>query len=72
MHGEYKDAVFPNGEVNVIRPKINPHYMSFHEIKKLVNIGANSYIKKDTLEEHSMKLKNLLKMVLHKQTTFYK
>lgn len=44
MHGEYKDAVFPNGEVNVIRPKINPHYMSFHEIKKLVNIGANSYI----------------------------
>lgn len=44
MHGEYKDAVFPNGEVNVIRPKINPHYMSFHEIKKLVNIGVNSYI----------------------------
>ncbi len=44
MHGEYKDAEFPNGEVNVIRPKINPHYMNFYEIKKLVNIGASSFI----------------------------
>ena len=44
MHGEYKDATFPNGEVNVIRPKINPLYMNFHEIKKLVNIGGNSFI----------------------------
>ncbi|WP_458456812.1 helicase HerA-like domain-containing protein [Methanobrevibacter sp.] len=44
MHGEYKDAEFPNGSVNVIKPKINPHYMSFYEIKKLVNIGKNSYI----------------------------
>lgn len=44
MHGEYKDAEFPNGEVNVIRPKINPTYMNFYEIKKLVNIGGNSFI----------------------------
>lgn len=44
MHGEYKDAEFPNGNVNVIMPKINPHYMNFYEIKKLVNIGANSFI----------------------------
>ena len=44
MHGEYKDAEFPNGEVNVIKPKINPHYMSFNEIKKLVNIGSNAII----------------------------
>ena len=44
MHGEYKDAEFPNGAVNVIRPKINPHYMNFYEIKKLVNIGGNSFI----------------------------
>ena len=44
MHGEYVGAEFPNGDVNVIRPKINPIYMSFQEIKKLVNIPANGYI----------------------------
>ena len=44
MHGEYVDAEFPNGEVNVIKPKINPHYMAFYEIKKLVNIPGNAYI----------------------------
>ena len=44
MHGEYKGAEFPNGDVNVIRPKINPRYMSFFEIKKLVNIPSNGYI----------------------------
>ena len=44
MHGEYKDATFPNGNVNVINPKINPHYMEFHEIKRLVNIPSNGYI----------------------------
>jgi len=44
MHGEYKNATFPNGNVNVINPKINPHYMEFHEIKRLVNIPSNGYI----------------------------
>ena len=44
MHGEYVGADFPNGDVNVIRPKLNPTYMSFPEIKKLVNIPNNGYI----------------------------
>ena len=44
MHGEYVGAEFPNGDVNVIRPKINPTYMSFGEIKKLVNIPKTGYI----------------------------
>jgi hypothetical protein len=44
MHGEYKGAEFPNGDVNVIRPKINPRYMTFNEIKKLVNIPSNAYL----------------------------
>ena len=44
MHGEYRGAEFPNGNVNVIKPKINPRYMNFHEIKKLVNIPNNAYI----------------------------
>lgn len=44
MHGEYRDADFPNGSVNVIQPKINPTYMNFSEIKRLVNIPNNAYI----------------------------
>jgi hypothetical protein len=44
MHGEYRDADFPNGDVNVIQPKINPTYMSIHEIRRLVNIPNNAYI----------------------------
>ncbi|WP_296789703.1 ATP-binding protein [uncultured Methanobrevibacter sp.] len=44
MHGEYKGAEFPNGDVNVIKPKINPHYMAFNEIRRLVNIPTNGYI----------------------------
>ncbi|MBR0058414.1 MAG: ATP-binding protein [Methanobrevibacter sp.] len=44
MHGEYRDADFPNGKVNVIQPKINPTYMNFSEIKRLVNIPNNAYI----------------------------
>lgn len=43
MHGEYKDAEFKNGEVNVIKPTINPIYMSFNEIKKLANIPNNAF-----------------------------
>ena len=44
MHGEYVGADFPNGEVNVIQAKLNPTYMSFHEIRRLVNIPSNGYI----------------------------
>ena len=44
MHGEYKDASFPNGDVNVISPRINPNYMAFNEIRRLVNIPSNGYI----------------------------
>lgn len=44
MHGEYRDADFPNGDVNVIKPKINPKYMAFYEIKKLVNISSNAFV----------------------------
>lgn len=44
MHGEYVNADFPNGEVNIIKPKINPKYMEFYEIKKLMNIPSNAVI----------------------------
>ena len=60
MHGEYKDASFPNGEVNVIRPKINPTYMNFYEIKKLVNIGGNSFIQERHFRRAFKKAKEML------------
>ena len=51
MHGEYVGAEFPNGEVNVIRPKLNPKYMSFNEIKKLVSITSNAFIQERYFRE---------------------
>ena len=60
MHGEYKDAVFPNGPVNVIKPKINPHYMTFYEIKKLVNIPTNGYIQERHFRRAFKKAKKML------------
>ena len=44
MHGEYVNAEFPNGDVNIIKPVINPKYMEFYEMKKLLNIPANAVI----------------------------
>lgn len=44
MHGEYVDATFTNGEVNIIEPVINPIYMSFSEIKNLANIKGSAHI----------------------------
>ena len=44
MHGEYKDAEFPNGDVNIIPPKINPMYMSFSEMKNLANIKGSAFV----------------------------
>ena len=51
MHGEYVGASFPNGDVNVIKPKINPKYMEFYEIKKLINIPNNAVIQERHFRE---------------------
>lgn len=72
MHGEYKDAEFPNGKVNVIRPKINPHYMNFYEIKKLVNIGANSFIQERYFRKAFDKAKSMLENGENKTNNFLK
>lgn len=64
MHGEYRDAKFPNGSVNVIQPKINPEYMSFYEIKRLVNIPNNAYIQ----ERHFRMAFNKAKDQIHQGT----
>ena len=60
MHGEYVGAEFPNGEVNVIGPKINPTYMSFNEIKRLVNIPSNGYIQERHFRRAFKEAKKLL------------
>ena len=51
MHGEYANAEFPNGEVNIIKPRINPKYMEFYEIKKLMNIPSNAVIQERHFRE---------------------
>ena len=61
MHGEYVGANFPNGEVNVIKPKINPVYMSFHEIKRLVNIPSNGYIQERYFRRAFKKAKEMVR-----------
>ena len=60
MHGEYRDAEFPTGEVNLIRPKINPTYMTFYEVKKLVNIPNNAYIQEKHFRRGFRKAKSMV------------
>jgi len=60
MHGEYRDAKFPNGEVNLINPTINPIYMSFGEIKSIVNISSNAHIQERFFRQAFNKAKSIV------------
>jgi DNA helicase HerA-like ATPase len=51
MHSEYADAEFNNGEINIIRPEINPIYMSFSEIRRLINVPSSAYIQERYFRE---------------------
>jgi len=44
MHSEYVNTEFTTGNVNIIKPVINPLYLAFTEIKRLANIPANAYV----------------------------
>ncbi len=44
MHSEYVNTNFGRDKVNKLKPKINPIYMSFAEVKKLSNIPPNAYV----------------------------
>jgi uncharacterized protein len=44
MHSEYVNTDFGKDKVNVMKPQINPLYLSFGEIKKLSNIPPNAYV----------------------------
>lgn len=61
MHGEYKDAEFTHGDVNIIQPKINPRYMNIHEIKRLVNIPSNAYLQERFFRKAFKTAKDYLK-----------
>ena len=60
MHGEYKGAEFPNGDVNVIKPKINPKFMNIWELKKLVNIPNNAYVQERHFRRAFKKARKLI------------
>ena len=60
MHGEYKDAEFPNGNVNVIQPKINPRFMSFSEIKSLANIRGSAFVQERFFRKAFFKAKDII------------
>src|SRR5664280_1705061 len=62
MHSEYVNTEFGNGEVNLIKPLINPIYMSFSEIKNLSNIPPSAYVQ----ERYFRKAYNLAKKDLTK------
>ncbi len=50
MHSEYVDARFCR-ETNVIEPKLNPVFLSFQELKKLLNIDEKAYIQERFLRQ---------------------
>ncbi len=60
MHGEYVDASFTNGEVNVIEPIINPTYMSFSEIRKLAKITGSAHIQERYFRKAFKKAKEII------------
>ncbi len=70
MHGEYRDADFPNGDVNVIKPKINPKYMAFYEIKKLVNIPSNAYVQERFFRKAFKEAREQLEVGVADENTF--
>ncbi len=82
MHGEYIEAEFQNGDVNIIQPSINPHYMTFNEIKKLANIPNNAfkqerYFRKafkkanEAIEEGTNSTNDFLKIIKYVLTKMY-
>lgn len=60
MHSEYSNAEFGNGNVNIIKPTINPIYMSFSEIKNLANIRGNAHIQERFFRKAFNEAKNIV------------
>ncbi|MGQ4833070.1 MAG: helicase HerA domain-containing protein [Candidatus Asgardarchaeia archaeon] len=60
MHSEYINAEFKNGEVNKIKPFLNPRMLSLSEIEILINIPANAFIQARYLRKAYKHAKELL------------
>lgn len=61
MHSEYVNTDFGDEKVNIIKPLINPLYLSFTEIKKLSNIPQNAYVQERYfLKAYKMARKTLM------------
>ena len=50
MHSEYAGGEF-SGEVKVLQPRLNPRYMLYSELRRLVNIDDKAYIQERYLRE---------------------
>lgn len=61
MHGEYISAKFINGDVNIIKPTLNPLYMTFSEIKSLANIGSAAHIQERHFRKAFYKARDLIR-----------
>ena len=59
MHSEYDKAIFQNGEVKVIAPKINPRLLTIHEYKQLGKLSENATNQETYLREVFKKTKAL-------------
>ena len=60
MHSEYVNSKFEYGDVNSIKARINPLYLSFSEIKKLANIPEKAYIQERYFRKAHQKARNAI------------
>ncbi|MGC9517948.1 MAG: helicase HerA-like domain-containing protein [Methanomicrobiales archaeon] len=51
MHSEYVKTEFMHGQVNPIKPLLNPLYLEFYEFKKLARIPDNAYVQERYLRK---------------------
>ncbi|MGL6297975.1 MAG: helicase HerA-like domain-containing protein [Methanobacteriaceae archaeon] len=70
MHSEYVSNKFENGNVNVIKAEINPNYMSFSELKELINIKGNAILQERYFRKAYESAKNAVKLGESRENEF--
>ena len=71
MHSEYVGAEFTNGDVNVIKPILNPLYMEFSELLDLANIKSSSaFIQERYLRKAFKQAKSEIREGIHASNDF--
>ncbi|MDI6644588.1 MAG: ATP-binding protein [Methanobacteriaceae archaeon] len=51
MHSEYVNIKFNNGNINTLKPVLNPFYLEFYEFKRLARIPDNAYVQERYLRK---------------------